>query len=116
MRNIENCAKRNVTSPTVVLIAANIIAVGIYLIAASFGWVERAAADIPGAAGGGAVVWFVFAVPVFLLSFVGNIGGGVLTLIHRYRTGHWHFFWWAWVAVLGLWTLAVAYDFSRHGS
>ena len=103
------------SADTAILIAANFFAVVVYLTAASAGWVEREIENFPGAAGGGAIVWFIFAVPVFLLSLLGNFGCFLMALIHRRRTGQWRFFWWGWLAVVGLWLAAVAYDFSRHG-
>jgi hypothetical protein len=115
MKTRESNTSELVFSRTAVLFTANIVAVGVYLIAASFGWVEREVADIPGASGGGALVWFFLAVPVLILSFLVNFGCVVRALIHRYRTGTHYFFWAAWIAVPGLWALAVAYDFSRHG-
>ena len=116
MTTKENSADERVVSSTIALISANVVAAAIYLIAASVGWVEPEVADVPGAAGGGAVVWFLFAVPVFLLSFLGNLSCLVLTTIHRYRKGQWRFFWWSWFAVLALWCMAVAFDFTRHGT
>jgi hypothetical protein len=115
MRTGEDNTSDLVFSRTAVLFTANIVAIGVYLIAASFGWVEREVADIPGASGGGAVVWFFLAGPVLILSFFVNFGCAVRSLIHRCRTGKHYFFWAAWIAVPGLWILAVAYDFSRHG-
>jgi len=114
MRTRESNTSDAVSSRTAALVTANIIAVVIYLCAASSGWVEREVEDIPGASGGGTLTWFIFAVPVFLLSLVINFGCVVRSLIHRYRTGKWYFFWGAWIA-LPIWALAVAYDFSRHG-
>lgn len=103
-------------SPTAVLIAVNSFALVLYLAAASSGWVGPEVESIPGASGGGALMWVLLAVPIFLLSFLGNVVAVVLTLIRRYRTGRWNISWWAWLAVLGLWVLAVAFDFSRHGT
>ncbi|MCS0585186.1 hypothetical protein NX784_26740 [Massilia pinisoli] len=103
-------------SPTAILIAVNFFAVVLYLAAASSGWVEPELESIPGASGGGAMVWFLLAVPIFLLSFLGNVVSLVFAVIRRFRTGCWNIAWWAWPAVLGLWVLAVAFDFSRHGT
>lgn len=97
------------------LLAANFFALVVYLGAASLEWVEPGLEDVSGASGGGAFVWFLFAVPVLLLSFIGNLLCVFWTLIHRYRTGHWYFSWWASPTVLGVWILAVAFDYSRHG-
>lgn len=116
MTTQEDSAVEKIISATTTLISSNVVAVVIYLIAASVGWVEPEVADVPGAAGGGALVWFLLAVPVVLLSLLGNLGCLVLTIIHRYRKGQWRFFWWAWFAVLALWCMAVAFDFSRHGT
>lgn len=115
MKPRETSTSEPVGLRTAALLATNIVALGLYLIAASFGWVERELANIPGSAGGGAIIWFFGAVPVFVLSFFLNFGCVIRALIHRYRTGTHYFVWPAWIAVPGLWTLTVAYDFSRHG-
>lgn len=115
MRTRENNIRDAAVSRTAVLVTANIVAVGVYLIAASFGWVEREVEDISGASGGGAVVWFLHAGPVLLLSFFANFGYAVRSLIHWLRSGKQYFFWGAWLVVPAPWVLAVVYDFSRHG-
>jgi hypothetical protein len=114
--NEKSMASEQSVSPTKILLAANSFGIVVYLAAASVGWVEPELQNIPGAAGGGAVVWFFFSVPVLLLSFLSNLLCVFLTVIHRYRTGYWYFLWWAWPAVLGMWISAVAFDFSRHGT
>jgi hypothetical protein len=95
-------------------VAVNAIGIALYLFAASFGWVERELADIPGASGGGAVVWFLFAVPVLLVFFLANLGAFCYSCIRRYRTGAWPISMLAW-SVLIIWGLAIWLDFSRHG-
>ena len=116
MNNGKSTESEKPISRTAVLIAVNFFAVVLYLAAASVGWVEPELESVPGASGGGAIAWFFFAVPIFLLSFLGILISVVLTVIQRYRTGRWNISWWAWPAVLGLWVLAVAFDFSRHGT
>jgi hypothetical protein len=98
------------------LIGSNAVAIGIYLIAASAGWIDPELKDVPGAAGGGAVVWFLLAVPIFFVSLLGNGACAVIALIRRNRNGRQSFFRWSWLAVLAMWLVAVALDFSRHGT
>lgn len=109
-------AREMLLSWTTTLLAANLFAIVVYLAVASLGWVEPELQEFPGATGGGAVVWFFFAVPVLLLSFLGNLLCILWAVIRRYRTGYWYFLWWAWPAVLSMWISAVAFDFSRHGT
>jgi len=54
--------------------------------------------------------------PVVLLSFLANVACAVKSLLHRYRTGQRYVLWSAWIAVPGLWPLAIVLDFSLHGS
>jgi hypothetical protein len=54
---------------TTVLVIANVVAILFYLLAAAPSWVNPELADIPGAAGGGAVIWFLLAVPIFYCHF-----------------------------------------------
>jgi len=96
-------------------VAVNTIGAVLYLFAASVGWVEPELADIPGASGGGAVIWFLFAVPVFFLFFLANIGTLVWACIHRFRNGGWLISKWGWFVPL-IWLLAALLDFYQHGA
>lgn len=106
-----NLLARSLTTKWVVI---NVAGVVLYLLGASNGWVEPELAEMPGAAGGGALVWFFIAIPI-LLSFVLLNSGAILwSCIRRYRSGSWPMTMWVWVVPL-VWLLAVWLDFSQHG-
>jgi hypothetical protein len=111
----EQISSLSVDFRTHLFVVVNTIGSVLYLFAASSGWVEPEVADIPGAAGGGALVWFLVAVPVFLVFFLGNIGVFVWSCVHRYRRGAWFLSRWGLLVPL-IWLLAVVLDFSRHGT
>ncbi len=101
-------------SLTIKWLVVNVIGVVLYLLGASNGWVEPELAEIPGAAGGGAIIWFLFAVPTFLLFALINSGAILWSSIRRYRNGWWPMTKWVWFVPV-IWFLAVWLDFSRHG-
>lgn len=101
---------------TKALAITNVVAVLCYLIAASLSWVEPELADVPGASGGAPFVWFLLAVPVFLLSVLSNFIGLSWALIYRWRRGQPYFYWPVWIFIIILWVAAVALDYSRHGT
>lgn len=99
---------------TLKFLIANCIGVALYLYGASFGWVEPELQDVPGAAGGGAVVWGMFAIPVFLAFLLGNLVSLCWVCLRRLRAGIWAVSAWG-LLVLPLWICAIWLDFSRHG-
>jgi hypothetical protein len=116
MKITEELNDQAIETRTSVLVAVNIFAIVVYLLAASVGWVESEVADIPGASGGGALLWAMLAIPIFLMSLLVNLSAATWLLIYRWRYGQWYFLWGTFVVVPVPWILAVAYDFSRHGS
>lgn len=115
MKYEDHMSSLSPVSRTSIFVVVNIIGCALYLVAASFGWVEPEVAEIPGASGGGALVWFLFAVPIFLLFFLGNIGVFVWSCVQRYMRGAWFLSKWSMVVPF-IWLLAVFVDFSRHGT
>jgi hypothetical protein len=94
---------------------ANLFAAILYLGVASISWIEPELAEFPGASGGAGLVWFMTAVPVFLLSVALNLGALARAYAIRRREGLWPASGWAWLLVL-LWILALYLDNSRHGA
>lgn len=99
---------------TIPLLLINTIGVVAYLYFSPLGWVEPQVADIPGAVGGGAMLWGLTALPIFLLCQLINVGAGITSLISRMRWGDWTLSWPVWILV-PIWIGAVAFDVSHHG-
>ena len=94
---------------------ANVAAAGAFLGVASFSWIEPELADYPGASGGAALVWFMTAVPVLLVSGIGNFGVLAWSALHRRRVGKWPFGGGGWLIPV-LWLAVLLLDNSRHGA
>lgn len=94
-------------------LAANLVGAGAFLIVASHSWVEPELAHYPGAAGGGAVVWVLSALPI-LVGFV-LVNLGVLASVYFFRTSSQHI---ATVtfASLAIWFAAFVLDGLHHGT
>jgi len=94
---------------------ANVVVAGAFLGVASFSWIEPELADYPGASGGAAVVWFMTAVPLLLVSGIGNLGVLAWGGVRRHRAGAWPFGVGAWLIPL-IWLAVLLLDNSRHGA
>ena len=115
MKHKQQISSFNAISRTRMFVLVNTIGSILYLVTASSSWVEPEVANIPGARGGGALVWFLFVVPIFLLFFLGNIGVFIWSCVQRYRRGAWFLSKWGLLVPL-IWLLAIVLDFSRHGT
>jgi hypothetical protein len=100
---------------TAAWVACNALAAVLFLAVASISWTEPELADIPGASGGAPLVWFMTAVPVFLLSVVLNLCAGLWVILRRKRMGVWPVTAYSWLLV-AIWLAALFYDGSRHGA
>jgi len=96
-------------------LAVNVAGVLLFLALASTSWVEPEVRDIAGAAGGGAVVWGVTALPV--LGFAALVVAGRLlwAILHALRSGRWQSAAIVFFTAL-LWVGAALFDNSNHGS
>lgn len=115
MNNSQELVLPRVPSRTPRFFMINAVGICLYLFGASFGWVTPELADVPGAVGGGAIVWFLFAVPIFLIFLIGNGGVFLWSCWRRYKNGRWFMSIWGWLVPV-FWALAVWLDFARHGS
>lgn len=100
---------------TIAWVAANVVAVAFFLAMAAFSWIEPELAEVPGASGGAALVWFTTAVPIALAALILNLGVLAWVLVRRSRQGRWPVSRVAWLSVL-LWVCALAVDNLRHGA
>lgn len=112
MKNIVSGSRR---LATFVWLAANVAGAFLFLWIASISWIEPELAVIPGASGGAAFVWFLTAVPIFLLSVILNLLTLLWAYVVRRRKGEWPASSLVWLLVL-VWGLALYYDGSRHGT
>jgi hypothetical protein len=96
-------------------LSANAAAACAFLAVASLWWIEPELADIPGASGGAGVLWFMTAVPIFVVSSVGNFCTFGWALLRRRSAGNWPFGLGAWLIPL-LWLAVIIFDSSRHGA
>src|ERR1044072_1031024 len=96
------------------LLPLNLVGVALYLGAASSGWAEPEVADVPGAAGGGAITWFFTAVPLLGFFSLLNFFRVPLQLVAHLEKKEWARGAVA-LCVPALWAIAVYADFSRHG-
>ena len=96
-----------------VWLAANAAAAAAYLLVASVAWTEPEVRDIPGASGGGAVIWVLTAVPLFLLTTVANLIVVAWAWRRRSTSGQWPAARLAWVIPL-VWIGAVVVDLAHH--
>lgn len=92
----------------------NLVGALLYILLAPVGWVEPEVADIPGAAGGGALIWFMFIAPVVLLSFAGNIISLCWSLYFRLKYKQWPIRKWGYLCLMVL-PLVIWIDFMHHG-
>ncbi len=96
-------------------VLANVLAAVVFVGVASFTWIEPELADVPGANGGAAFVWFMSAVPIVVLSLVLNVGAVAWALAYRRQNAEWPATAFAWVSAL-VWVAALLLDNSRHGA
>jgi hypothetical protein len=92
---------------------ANLAGAGAFLLVASQSWVEPELAQIPGAAGGSAVVWALSALPIFVGFVLLNLG--VLVWVYLIRRGPWPIARVSFVA-LAVWLAAFVVDNMHHGT
>lgn len=107
-----------ITSPyrvSVSWLLANLIVATAYLGAASMSWVEPQLADFPGASGGSAFIWFLSAVPIFVIATLSNLGVLMWSFVVRLSRGTWPVMWVSWFIVL-IWIATLLLDYSRHGA
>ena len=91
----------------------NGLGIATYLFLASWSWIEPSLADIPGASGGAAFVWFFSAVPVFCLCFLLDVVWMALEINSPEKAPRG--FGWALLLVPPLWVAAICLDYSHHG-
>ena len=94
-------------------LAANTALAVAYVLVASSSWTEPEVRDIPGASAGAPIVWGLTAVPLFLLSVVGNLAVFAWTWRRQSRSGQWPAGIWAWGVPL-IWIGALVVDFAHH--
>ena len=97
----------------------NVIGVILYLQFATQGWVEPEVADVPGAAGGGVVLWGLTALPTLLAFIVINVLWLIFECVVYLTRKTWRLglvYLVIPVAVIPLmWAIAVHVDYSHHG-
>lgn len=114
MDNIEgnHRARRN----TLIWLVVNACGVVAFLIVASrVGWIEPELADVPGAIGGGAIVWALMAFPIVLAFACLHIAAAFWAfLVHR-KHGRWPMDKYFWVSI-PMWIIACIVDSLHHGA
>ncbi len=97
----------------------NIIGVIVYLLFATQGWIEPELADVPGAIGGGAIVWGLTALPTLLAFIVIDVLWLIFECVAYLTRKTWRlglaFFVIPAVVVPLVWAIAVHIDYSHHG-
>jgi hypothetical protein len=100
---------------SIIWLVSNLLAAGAFLLVASRTWIEPELAHVPGASGGAGVVWFMTAVPVFVIATLLNLAVFAWCCIARLRRRAWPVTWPSWLVVL-VWAAALVFDNSRHGA
>ena len=99
--------------------ALNVIGVIAYVLSSTQGWVEPEAANIPGAAGGGALLWGMTALPTLLAFIVIDvlwlIFESVVCLTRRKGRLGLVYLVIPVVVIPLMWAIAIYIDFSHHG-
>lgn len=93
----------------------NLAGAACYLKLASSGWVEPQAANIPGAAGGGAITWGLTALPVLALFSVFNLVVLPIQCVAHLKNREWLAATLAFLIPAFQWIIAVHIDYSHHG-
>ncbi|WP_140637472.1 hypothetical protein [Methylibium rhizosphaerae] len=98
-----------------VWLIGNALVAAAFLFAASHTWIEPELADVPGASGGAGAVWFMTAVPIFILATVVNFAVLTWCCVMRLKRGAWPATWSSWLVVF-VWVAVLLLDNSRHGA
>lgn len=102
------------TTTTPTWLGVNAIGVAAFLVAASQTWVEPEVADVPGASGGGPLVWGLEALSIFVAFVLLNLCALVwVYLIRRHSASR--SIGLAAMVSLPVWLIAFAVDHLRHG-
>ena len=102
------------TRPIPAFLAANAGGMIVFLLSASRFWIEPEVADVPGANGGNAFGWIVFAAPIPFVFIVGSLMWTISRLrgadsANRLRSAAFM------LAVLVAWTAVYLFDNAHHG-
>jgi hypothetical protein len=100
---------------TVWYLAANVVGACAFLLIASRSWIEAELADIPGASGGQAFVWFISIAPILLLFVSLNVTTVCWAIVSRFRHGLWPLSKLCWLSV-PVWLCVVFVDSAHHGA
>ncbi|XHR29969.1 MAG: hypothetical protein ACFUZC_05310 [Chthoniobacteraceae bacterium] len=95
------------------VLIVNLVATLIYLVVASTCWIEPEVKDIPGASGGGPIIWGLFAFPILVVFAVLNAWWLVKSVVVSIKARDWKP---GVPYILGpiVWSLAVWMDFAHH--
>ena len=102
------------TRPFLAILGANAVGMIVFLFSASRFWIEPEVADVPGANGGNAFGWIVFAAPIPFVFIVGSLMWIISRVrdansIHRLRSAAFM------LAVLVVfWTAVCLFDNAHH--
>ena len=97
----------------IMLVIGNVLGAILYVWAVSGTWIEPELAAIPGAIGGGAVIWFFIAAPIFLPALFINASLVIYALVIFFRKKAWILSRVYWLIPLA-WLTALSIDFSHH--
>jgi len=97
-----------------VWVAANLAGLPLFLWSASRFWIEPELAFVPGASGGAAFGWIIWAAPIFVLFALANMSWLVFSLVMLSRSRNWRSPAIA-LTLLVLWFCAYAFDHVHHG-
>jgi len=99
--------------------ALNLVGVIVYLEFATQGWVEPEVADIPGASGGGAIMWGLTAMPTLLAFIAIDVLWLIFEIVVYLTRKTWRlglvFLIIPALVVPAMWAIAVHIDYSHHG-